>query len=76
MLKYCVDQWEKNKENLREAFEKHNCYYDYEVFARLVIENIFPEWKHYELDYHYYSEYQGEIVFSFIRTLGQEKVYS
>ena len=44
MLKYCVNQWEKNKENLRVAFENCDIYSDYEDFARLVIENIFPEW--------------------------------
>ena len=63
MLKYCVDQWEKNKENLRAAFENCNIYGDYEAFARLVIENIFPEWYNYELDIHFYHEYQGDMVF-------------
>lgn len=63
MLKYCVDQWEKNKENLRVAFKKCDIYSDYEDFARLVIENIFPEWKNYKLDIQYYNEYQGEVVF-------------
>lgn len=63
MLKYCVDQWEKNKEDLRVAFENCNIYSDYEDFARLVIENIFPEWKNYKLDIQYYNEYQGEVVF-------------
>lgn len=63
MLKYCVNQWEKNKENLREAFETCDIYSDYDDFARLVIENIFPEWKNYELELHYYSEYQGDVVF-------------
>ena len=63
MLKYCVDQWEKNKENLRVAFENCDIYSDYEAFARLVIENIFPEWKNYKLNVQYYAEYQGEVVF-------------
>ena len=63
MLKYCVDQWEKNKENLRTAFETCKIYYDYENFAHLVIKNIFHEWKNYELNIHYYDEYQGEVVF-------------
>lgn len=63
MLKYCVDQWEKNKENLRKAFENCNIYSDHDDFARLVIENIFPEWKNYELGLHYYNEYQGDVVF-------------
>ena len=63
MLKYCVNQWEKNKENLRKAFETCDIWSNYEDFARLVIENIFPEWKNYKLDIQYYSEYQGEVVF-------------
>lgn len=63
MLKYCVNQWEQNKEKLRVAFENCIIYSDYEAFARLVIENIFPEWKNYKLDIHYYDEYQGEVVF-------------
>lgn len=63
MLKYCVEQWVKNKENLRIAFEKCDIWANYEDFARLVIENIFPEWKNYKLDVQYYSEYQGEVVF-------------
>lgn len=63
MLKYCVDQWEKNKENLRSAFENCDIYSDYDAFARLVIENIFPKWKNYKLNIQYYAEYQGEVVF-------------
>ena len=63
MLKYCVDQQEKNKENLRSAFENCDIYSDYDAFARLVIENIFPKWKNYKLDIQYYAEYQGEVVF-------------
>lgn len=35
MLVYCVDQWNKNKENLRVAFENCDIYSDYEAFARL-----------------------------------------
>lgn len=64
MLKYCVDQWEKNKENLRVAFEKCDIYSDYEEFARLVIENIFPEWGNYEIAAARSGDgYQGDIVF-------------
>ena len=63
MLKYCVDQWEKNKENLREAFKKQQVGGDYEAFGRIVIENIFPEWRDYKLDAHYYGDYQGDVVY-------------
>ena len=63
MLKYCVEQWEKNKENLRVAFENCNIYSDYEAFSHLIIKNIFPEWKNYKLNIQYYAEYQGEVVF-------------
>ena len=30
MLKYCVDQWEKNRENLREALEQFDFDKDYD----------------------------------------------
>ena len=63
MLKYCVDQWEKNKENLREAFKKQEVGGDYEAFGRIIIENIFPEWRDYKLDAHYYGDYQGDVVY-------------
>ena len=63
MLKYCVEQWEKNKENLRAAFEDAKDIFNYETFSHIVVENIFPEWENYELNVYYYSEYQGEVVF-------------
>ena len=64
MLKDCVDQWEKNKENLRVAFENCDIYSDYEDFARLVIENIFPEWGNYEIATARSGDgYQGDVVF-------------
>ena len=63
MLKYCVDQWEKNKENLRCAFENCDIYSDYEDFARLVIENIFPEWENYKLNVAYQGNYTGDVIF-------------
>lgn len=63
MLKYCVSQWEKNKENLRAAFENCDIYSDYNAFARLVIENIFPEWKNYNVVIAKQGDYQGDVVF-------------
>ena len=63
MLKYCVNQWEKNKENLRVAFENCDSYSDYEDFARLVIENIFPEWKDYEVAITKQGDYTGDVIF-------------
>ena len=63
MLKYCVDQWEKNKENLRQVFEISDIGSDYEDFARLVIENIFPEWENYKLNATYLGDYTGDVVF-------------
>lgn len=63
MLKYCVNQWEKNKENLRAAFEVSDIGSDYEDFARLVIENIFPEWEDYKLNAAYLGDYTGDVVF-------------
>ena len=63
MLKYCVDQWEKNKEKLRIAFENCDIYSDYDAFARLVIENIFPEWENYKLNVAYQGDYTGDVIF-------------
>lgn len=63
MLKYCVDQWEKNKENLRQVFEVSDISSDYEDFARIVIENIFPEWENYKLNATYLGDYTGDVVF-------------
>ena len=63
MLKYCVDQWEKNKENLRSAFENCDIYSDYEDFACVVIENIFPEWESYKLNVAYQGDYTGDVIF-------------
>lgn len=63
MLKYCVDQWEKNKENLRAVFEKVDIYSDYEEFARIVIENIFTEWKNYEVAITKQGDYTGDVIF-------------
>lgn len=63
MLKYCVDQWEKNKNNLRTVFEKVDIYSDYEEFARIIIENIFPEWKSYEVAITKQGDYTGDVVF-------------
>ena len=63
MLKYCVDQWEKNKGRLRATFENCSIYSDYEDFARIVIENIFPEWDNYKLNVVYQGGYTGDVIF-------------
>jgi hypothetical protein len=63
MLKYCVEQWEKNKENLRQVFEKVDIYSDYEEFARIVIENIFPKWESYEVAITKQGDYTGDVIF-------------
>ena len=63
MLNYCVNQWEKNKNILRTVFEKVDIYSDYEEFARIIIENIFPEWKDYKLNVAYQGDYTGDVIF-------------
>ena len=63
MLKYCVVQWEKNKEILRAAFENCDIYSGYENFVRIVIENIFPEWDNYKLNVTYQGNYTGDVIF-------------
>lgn len=65
MLKYCVNQWEKNKENLRKAFEVGDFYpLDYQKFAEIVIKNIFSDWEAHVVDVHYFGdEYEGDVIF-------------
>lgn len=63
MLKYCVNQWEKNKGALRKVFETCDIWSDYEDFARLIIENIFPEWENYKLNVAYQGDYTGDVIF-------------
>ena len=63
MLKYCVDQWEKNKNILRTVFEKVDIYSDYEEFARIIIENIFLEWKNYNVTIIKQGDYTGDVIF-------------
>lgn len=63
MLKYCVEQWEKNKNILRTIFEKVDIYSDYEEFARIIIENIFPEWHNYDVAIAKQGDYTGDVVF-------------
>ena len=63
MLKYCVDQWEKNKENLRQAFNDCDIYSDYEEFARIIIRSIFPEWADYDVIIMKQGDYTGDVIF-------------
>lgn len=63
MLKYCVDQWEKNKENLRQAFNECDIYSDYEEFARIIIRSIFPEWTDYDVIIIKQGDYTGDVIF-------------
>ena len=63
MLRYCVDQWKKNKNILYTVFEKVDIYSDYEEFARIIIENIFPEWKNYEVAITKQGDYTGDVIF-------------
>ena len=63
MLKYCVDQWEKRKENLRQAFNDCDIYSDYEEFARIIIRSIFPEWADYDVIIMKQGDYTGDVIF-------------
>ena len=77
MLKYCVNQWEKNKENLRKAFEAERDYdlFSYQEFAEIVIKNIFPDWKAHVVDAHYLGDaYSGDVIF-FIHSRYDEHCY-
>ena len=63
MLKYCVDQWEKNKENLHQAFNDCDIYRDYEEFARIIIRSVFPEWTDYDVIIMKQGDYTGDVIF-------------
>lgn len=67
MLKYCVDQWEKNKDNLREAleqfdFDKH--YMSYKVLMSLIITHILEDkWDSENFTTIDDGDYQGTLLF-------------
>lgn len=63
MLKYCVDQWEKNKENLRAFLERSDIYSDYAAFGDYIIKYIFPEWENYDVAIAKQGDYIGEVIF-------------
>ena len=63
MLKYCVDQWEKNKENLHAFLERSDIYSDYAAFGDYIIKYIFPEWKNYEVAITKQGDYTGDVIF-------------
>ena len=63
MLKYCVDRWEKNKEDLRQTFNDYDIYSDYEEFARIIIRSIFPEWIDYDVIIMKQGDYTGDVIF-------------
>lgn len=74
MLKYCVDQWEKNKENLREAlkqFDFRNEQMDYKVLMSLVITHILEDkWDSKNFTIIDDGDYQGTLLF-----IIPEKIY-
>ena len=67
MLKYCVDQWEKNKENLREALEQFDFdkdYMGYKVLMSLIITHILEnKWDSENFTTIDDSDYQGTLLF-------------
>lgn len=63
MLKYCVDQWEKNKESLRAFLERSDIYSDYAAFGDYIIKYIFPEWKNYDVAITKQGDYTGDVIF-------------
>lgn len=74
MLKYCVEQWEKNKENLREAlkqFDFRNEQMDYKVLMSLVITHILEDkWDSKNFTMVDDGDYQGTLLF-----IIPEKIY-
>ena len=67
MLKYCVDQWEKNKENLREALEQFDFdkdYMGYKVLMSLIITHILEnKWDSENFTTIDDGDYQGTLLF-------------
>lgn len=71
MLKYCLEKWNKNKENLeaqlREDDELYSC--DYEYLVRLVVDHILNDdpsdytWESGEITVIDNGEYQGTLLF-------------
>ena len=74
MLKYCVEQWEKNKENLREVlkqFDFSNEKMDYKVLMSLVITHILEDkWDSKNFTMVDDGDYQGTLLF-----IIPEKIY-
>lgn len=67
MLKYCIDQWEKNKENLREALEQFDFdkdYMGYKVLMSLIITHILEnKWDSENFTAIDDGDYQGTLLF-------------
>ena len=67
MLKYCVDQWEKNRENLREALEQFDFdkdYISYKVLMSLIITHILEDkWDSEDFTTIDDGDYQGTLLF-------------
>lgn len=67
MLKYCVDQWEKNKGNLREALEQFDFdkdYMGYKVLMSLIITHILEnKWDSENFTTIDDGDYQGTLLF-------------
>ena len=67
MLKYCVDQWEKNKENLRKALEQFDFdkdYMSYKVLMSLIITHILEDkWDSENFTTIDDGDYQGTLLF-------------
>ena len=67
MLKYCVDQWEKNKENLRKALEQFDFdkdYMGYKVLMSLIITHILEDkWDSEDFTTIDDGDYQGTLLF-------------
>lgn len=67
MLKYCIDQWEKNKGNLREALEQFDFdkdYMGYKVLMSLIITHILEDkWDSENFTTIDDGDYQGTLLF-------------
>ena len=67
MLKYCVDQWEKNKKNLHEALEQFDFdkeFMGYKVLMSLIITHILEnKWDSENFTTIDDGDYQGTLLF-------------
>ena len=87
MIKFCLKQWENNKDELRAVFESVDSYtferYRYEDLVRLIVDNIFNpgldnDWDRWDSEHITIIDdgnYQGTLLFVIPRNIYQPQEY-